>query len=341
MRHSREGGIVATLLDSLTQSLSPGILGSLSQAVGASGSDAQKGLDVVGPLVLGSLARKSQTTGGLDSIMGLLSSDAGGGLLDKIGSLVGRPGASATASMLGGVLGPGASSIGKVLAGRLGFNPMPLISAAAPMLLGMIGKMAKEASLDSAGVARLLQEENKATMSTAKPEVQAALTEAFAAGEKAETLRASYSDDDWRRIRLAPTAVTFYIASASPSGVKGLTQEVVAAGSTVATIVKDAPANSLVDIAFSGFEGKLELDQDKDPFAGQDPRVVALAAVKSAVAAVKSKSPGDATSFGQTLIALSRSVAEASKEGGFLGFGGTTVSKEEEQAIAEITSAVA
>jgi hypothetical protein len=34
-------------------------------------------------------------------------------------------------------------------------------------------------------------------------------------------------------------------------------------------------------------------------------------------------------------------VAEASKEGGFLGIGGTRVSKEEEQAIADIAVAVA
>jgi hypothetical protein len=41
------------------------------------------------------------------------------------------------------------------------------------------------------------------------------------------------------------------------------------------------------------------------------------------------------------MVALSRKVAEASKEGGFLGIGGTRVSKEEEQAIADVTSAVA
>jgi hypothetical protein len=40
------------------------------------------------------------------------------------------------------------------------------------------------------------------------------------------------------------------------------------------------------------------------------------------------------------MVALSRKVAEASKEGGFLGFGGTLVSKEEEQAIAEIATAL-
>jgi hypothetical protein len=40
-------------------------------------------------------------------------------------------------------------------------------------------------------------------------------------------------------------------------------------------------------------------------------------------------------------VAISKKVAEASKEGGILGIGGTRVSKEEEQAIAEISSAVA
>jgi hypothetical protein len=40
-------------------------------------------------------------------------------------------------------------------------------------------------------------------------------------------------------------------------------------------------------------------------------------------------------------VAVSRQVAEATKEGGFLGIGGTRVSEEEHQAIAEITAAVA
>jgi hypothetical protein len=40
-------------------------------------------------------------------------------------------------------------------------------------------------------------------------------------------------------------------------------------------------------------------------------------------------------------VAVSRKVAEASKEGGFLGIGGTRVSQQEEQAIGEITAALA
>ena len=66
-----------------------------------------------------------------------------------------------------------------------------------------------------------------------------------------------------------------------------------------------------------------------------------LGIVRAAAAAVKSKSPADGPSFAETLVALSRQIAEASKEGGFLGIGGTRVSTEEEHAIAEIASAVA
>jgi hypothetical protein len=65
-----------------------------------------------------------------------------------------------------------------------------------------------------------------------------------------------------------------------------------------------------------------------------------LGVVQAAAAAVKAKSPVDAKAFGDTLVALSRKVAEASKEGGILGIGGTRVSKEEEQAIAEIVQTV-
>jgi hypothetical protein len=83
---------------------------------------------------------------------------------------------------------------------------------------------------------------------------------------------------------------------------------------------------------------KLDADSTLDK---ESPRHRLVTTLQAATAAVKAKSPADAKSFGDTLVALSRKVAEASKEGGFLGIGGTRVSKEEEQAIAEITAAVA
>lgn len=214
---------MASLLGALSESMSSDALDKLSQAVGVNNSQAvMKGLEVVGPLVLGSLARKSQTTSGMDSIMRMLPEDSGGLLSRMLGSVAPQ---AASPALLSGVLGPGVSTIGKALGGRLGFDPTPLLAAAAPAILGVISNTAKEGKLNSTDIAQLLQKENTDVMASAKPEVQAVLTEAFRLGDRAEKLKATFSDHERNTIQMAPVAAAFYVVSASPSGVKDISKK--------------------------------------------------------------------------------------------------------------------
>jgi len=330
---------MASLLNSFAEAMTPDMLGKLGQAVGVNPSQAQQGMSIVGPVLLGSLAHKSQTTSGLDSIMRMLPEETGGGgFLSRLMGSMSNP--LASASMLSNVLGPGVSSIGKALSGRLGFNAAPLLATAAPAMLGAISQTAKSNKLNSADIATMLQQETKETLATASPDIKSAVDEAFKVGNDAEQLKARFTDTEWRQIRMAPVAATLYIASASPSGITGLAKEVMTSGETMQSIVKDAAPTSLVDVAYGSAPTKPEMD-DESGFEKDAPRETLLTALHTAAAAVKAKCPSDSRSFTDTMVALSHKVAEASKEGGFLGIGGTRVSKEEEQAIADITSAVA
>jgi Bacterial protein of unknown function (DUF937) len=328
---------MTSLLGSFTQLMTPDSIGKISRVAGVDANQAQKGLDVIGPLLLGSLARKSETVSGMDSIMRLLPEDTGTGLLGKVVSMAGSPGPIAASSLLTGVLGPGVNTIGKALGGRLGFDATPLLSLAAPAILGVISSTAKEHKLNSADIAKTLQQEATATMAAARPEVQAVLTEAFRLGDKAEELRKRFTDEEWKSIRLAPIAATFYVISASPSGVAGLSKEVIAGGDALKELVKSAMPTSLVDVAFGSYEPKLEWEGLDD----KNARIKMLDVLRDASAAVKGKTPVDAQSFSDALVTVSRKVAEASKEGGFLGIGGTRVSQQEEHAIAEIGATLA
>jgi hypothetical protein len=186
----------------------------------------------------------------------------------------------------------------------------------------------------------LVRLQSRSRRTSVKPEVKAVLDEAFRLGDRAESLKARFTDDEWTKIRLSPLAVIMYIASASPSGLAGLSKEIVAAGAGMKELVKNALPTSLVDVAFGSFEGKPDLGQE-GALDEKAPRTSMLGIVQAAATAVKIKSPADSASFAETLVALSRRVAEASKEGGFLGIGGTRVSTEEKHAIAEIAAAVA
>jgi hypothetical protein len=62
---------------------------------------------------------------------------------------------------------------------------------------------------------------------------------------------------------------------------------------------------------------------------------VLLDGVKKAMAAV-SKSQGDAEAYGQWVFAAAQKAAEAAKEGGFFGIGGTAVTDAEKAALATL-----
>ena len=66
----------------------------------------------------------------------------------------------------------------------------------------------------------------------------------------------------------------------------------------------------------------------------------AIEALRSAAAVVDQKAPADAASYKAWLLHTANAVAEASKEGGFLGFGGVAVSDAEKTTLAEIATAL-
>ena len=66
----------------------------------------------------------------------------------------------------------------------------------------------------------------------------------------------------------------------------------------------------------------------------------ALDALRSAAAIVDQKAPSDAAAYRAWLLYIANNVAEASKEGGFLGFGGVAVSEAEKATLAEIAAAL-
>ena len=176
-------------------------------------------------------------------------------------------------------------------------------------------------------------------MAHAPEDVRAVVAEASLLSDRAEDLKARFTDGEWRTIRLAPKAVTLYVVTAAPSGSRAMTKEMNVAAQAIRVLVKTALPTSLVDVAFGAAEGDVELFGAGGLDAASS-RSAMLACVREAATAVKAKSPVDYTSFGDTLTSLAQKVAEASKEGGFLGIGGSLVSEDEERAVAEIASTV-
>ena len=321
---------MAALLDSLTQSLKPDIIGQLGKAVGLDGPTTTKGLEVVGPLLTGALANTASSPQGLDSLMGMVSqigsSSTPGDLMKMVAGGAGAP-------MLSGLFGSGLGAVGGTLDRALGFKVSPLIGLAAPFVISQISQRMSGGALDKAGVARLLQDEQKAVMSHGGATSQL-VQKALAAGKEATATIAKYSPDQWSKVRLGPVAAAGLVISASPSGIMGTTKEVVALGDAVAALKTNTAPTSLFNLA-----ADKEVTAEELKSLPTDPGAL-IALVRESVAAVASNNPGEATNYGQFLVDLVTKVAEASKEGGFLGIGGTRISEAEQAAIDQVKAAV-
>ena len=78
-------------------------------------------------------------------------------------------------------------------------------------------------------------------------------------------------------------------------------------------------------------------------FDGVEPTEVvqrSLDDLKAVSVILDAKAPGDAAAFKALLCGISQKVAEATPEGGFLGFGGVDVSDAEKATLSDIAKAL-
>jgi hypothetical protein len=153
----------------------------------------------------------------------------------------------------------------------------------------------------------------------------------------------SFTPDEWTTILMSPTIAGMAVTAADPSGLWGMLKESFASGTALVTAKTDPTANPLVKAVVADFEtadGRSEIKEAlKARFTGAKPDDVvpkALAVLAEVARILDAKAPDEAASFKNWLEEISLKVAEASKEGGFLGFGGVQVSDAEKATLADI-----
>jgi hypothetical protein len=322
---------MASLLESLTQTLTPDLTGTIAKTAGLDANLASKGLEIVGPLVTGALANTASTPQGAGGLMNMLPQATASSGLGNIVNMI--TGGGAPSTMLSGIFGAGLGAISATLDKALGFKASPLIALAAPIVLNLVKQRATESKLDGGGVAKMLQDEQAAFQSKGGASAQI-VRQALDAGKEAAAVKGRYAADKWTTIRLGPLAAAGRVIGASPSGMVGAVKELAASADAVTAAQKDAAPTSLLGVAF---ESALT-DDERKTLVNQNKGLMAV--ITEAVEAVSTRSPSDASAYGRMLVDVATRVAEASKEGGFLGIGGTRVSAEEQAAIDEIKAAV-
>jgi hypothetical protein len=150
--------------------------------------------------------------------------------------------------------------------------------------------------------------------------------------------KTDFSADEWDLLRSAPMMAGILVVSASPSGPVGLVQESTAVSKMILGAAGSAQTPLLKALAE---DMKTTMSIPKPP-AGATVAAIQDAATeilrRTSELLEKKATPEEATEVKQWLLKTAQATAEATKEGGFLGFGGTLVSEEEKSAVAKVGS---
>ena len=150
----------------------------------------------------------------------------------------------------------------------------------------------------------------------------------------------TFSATEWAELRNAPMLTGFVVVAADPSGPIGLIKESAAVSKMIVSEVQNFKSELMQALA-ADLKAHIQMPE-LDSKNLSDVKAAGLQACTDAVKLIRAKAtPEEANEFKMWLTELAKRVAEASKEGGVFGFGGTLVSDAEKTALAEIQTALA
>ena len=162
------------LLGLLKDQMTDGVLEKMAGLAGADKSATGSAMNAILPTIMGSVLKQGETASGAGKILDMLKSgNHDGGMLDNLGSVLGGGSASSglmdsgkgILSMLMGSRQSGVLDLlGKATGLSRGSNTS-LMSMAAPMVMGLVGRYVKNKALDAVGLGSFLGGQKNSIMS--------------------------------------------------------------------------------------------------------------------------------------------------------------------------------
>ena len=159
--------------------------------------------------------------------------------------------------------------------------------------------------------------------------------------------KADFTVEEWGELLAAPLMAAMAVTAADPSGLIGLIKENFASARSLIA-AKQSSTNELIKALIADLEtseGRAAARSAVEARFGHgtstDIKSRALEALRQAARITAQKAPAQSDGFVSWLRELAKTVSEASSEGGFMGFGGITVSEAEKATLAEIDRALA
>lgn len=160
------------------------------------------------------------------------------------------------------------------------------------------------------------------------------------------TTKGDFSDEEWKLLLGTPPLVGTAVMVSGRSGLGSL-KEAMAVAQGVLAAKSQFPDSPLIQALVQARRDGERSDVEKlsGPYLRMNPTEIADAAVAQCHAATKIVqercSTDDLKAFQAWIMGLARHVAEAAKEGAFLGLGGEKVSDPEKDLLARLEQAMA
>jgi hypothetical protein len=161
-------------------------------------------------------------------------------------------------------------------------------------------------------------------------------------GRRSVTTKVDYTAEEWELIMRAPFMAAMAVVASSPSRPIGFVKEMFAVGGALQAVTEEGSPNALVSALVAdvkaGHRPAAPTESIRD---GSEAKALGLKACQDVSALLAHKAPGpEAEGFKRWLLSTAQRVAEAAKEGGFLGIGGVRVSEAETAVLAELAGAL-
>ena len=160
--------------------------------------------------------------------------------------------------------------------------------------------------------------------------------------------RANFSDEEWNLLRAAPVLVASGMSVSDPSGLIGSIKEAYYGMSSMMESYKQSGQLELINALLA--DKNMPAMPDRGTLLGEGSReqqfdnlkAAVLGKVREALALLGTKaSPEEVASYKKMIATVAEETAKASKEGGFLGFGGERVSDGEQSFLDQANSLLA
>ncbi len=161
------------------------------------------------------------------------------------------------------------------------------------------------------------------------------------------TKQAAFTTEEWSLLRSLPSLLSAAVSMSDPSGILGSAQEAAAGVSQTIRSLHQGSGIELLNSMLS--DTSVPALPDSKALLGEGSREQKMANLKSAILKraedtvdllQRKATPDEVLAYKQMLMGVAEKVANASKEGGFLGFGGVRVSGAEQSFLNEVKGAL-